>query len=562
MDRIWLGRYPRGVPAEVDVAAYRSIGQLFEQSVDKFRTHVAYVNMGTTVAFDELERLSGAFAAYLQSVLRLAKGTRIALIMPNTLQYPVALLGALRAGCVVVPCNPFYGARELEHQLVDSGAELVVVTENFAATLAKAVDTTAVRYFVTTQVGDLLGFPKDLAVNLSVKYIKRMVPDWRLPGAVSFRSALRLGRQRRLEPVDVEPEDIALLQYTGGTTGVPKAAMLSHGNIIANLQQIQAWLAPVLDEGRETVITALPLYHIFALTANCLLFLKMGATNVLITDPRDIASFVRELRKHHFSVITGVNTLFAALLNNPDFSSLDFTSLRLAIGGGMAVQRAVADKWKRVTGMTLVEAYGLTEASPAVTINPVDLADYNGAIGLPIPNTEVAILDEGGHELSPGDIGELCVRGPQVMKGYWKRPEETIKVMTADGFLRTGDLAKLDPDGFVRVVDRKKDMINVSGLKLYPNEIEDIAALCPGVLEAGAVGVPDATSGETVKLVVVRTDPDLTADKLIAHFRKHLAGYKVPRQIEFRSSLPKSPIGKVLRRALRDDASKQPPTST
>jgi len=554
MERIWLARYPKGIPADVDVAEYRSVREMFEKSVAKFGPRAAYINMGTAISYSELDRLSRAFAAYLQSVLKLKKGARVALMMPNILQYPVALFGALRAGYTVVNCNPLYSPRELEHQLADSGAEVVVIAENFASVLAKVIARTAVQHVVTTQLGDMFGFPKNLAVNFVVKSIRKMVPAWNIPGAVSFKSVLRRGTAQTFEPVDVSPDDLAFLQYTGGTTGVPKGAMLSHGNIIANLQQSHAWLKPVLEEGREIIITALPLYHIFALTANCLVFLKIGATNVLITNPRDIPAFVKELAKHRFTVITGVNTLFNALLNHPDFARLDFTPLKVSVGGGMAVQQPVAERWKKVTGKALIEAYGLTETSPGVTLNPLDLEDYNGSIGLPIPNTEIAIRDDSGQDLPIGQIGELCVRGPQVMKGYWKRPEETAEVMTADGFLRTGDLAKVDQDGFVRIVDRKKDMIIVSGFNVYPNEIEEVVAMCAGVLESGVVGVPDSKSGEAVKLVVVKKETALTANELIAHCRNHLTGYKIPRHIEFRSELPKSPIGKVLRRTLREES--------
>jgi long-chain acyl-CoA synthetase len=553
MERIWLARYPQGIPADVNVAEYGSVGEMFDKSVAKFGPRAAYTNMGTAISYSELDRLSRAFAAYLQSALKLKKGARVALMMPNILQYPVALFGALRAGYTVVNCNPLYSPRELEHQLADSGAQVVVIAENFASVLAKVIARTAVQHVITTQLGDMLGFPKNLAVNFVVKSVRKMVPAWNIPGAVSFKSVLRRGAAQTFEPVDVSPDDLAFLQYTGGTTGVPKGAMLSHGNIIANLQQSHAWLKPVLEEGREIIITALPLYHIFALTANCLVFLKIGATNVLITNPRDIPAFVKELAKHRFTVITGVNTLFNALLNYPDFARLDFTPLKVSVGGGMAVQQAVAQRWKEVTGKALIEAYGLTEASPGVTLNPLDLEDYNGSIGLPIPNTEIAIRDDSGQDLPIGQIGELCVRGPQVMKGYWKRPEETAEVMTADGFLRTGDLARVDEDGFVRIVDRKKDMIIVSGFNVYPNEIEDVVAMCAGVLESGVVGVPDPKSGEAVKLVVVKRETALTANELIAHCRNHLTGYKIPRHVEFRSELPKSPIGKVLRRALREE---------
>ena len=553
MERIWLARYPQGIPADVNVAEYGSVGEMFDKSVAKFGPRAAYTNMGTAISYSELDRLSRAFAAYLQSALKLKKGARVALMMPNILQYPVALFGALRAGYTVVNCNPLYSPRELEHQLADSGAQVVVIAENFASVLAKVIARTAVQHVITTQLGDMLGFPKNLAVNFVVKSVRKMVPAWNIPGAVSFKSVLRRGAAQTFEPVDVSPDDLAFLQYTGGTTGVPKGAMLSHGNIIANLQQSHAWLKPVLEEGREIIITALPLYHIFALTANCLVFLKIGATNVLITNPRDIPAFVKELAKHRFTVITGVNTLFNALLNYPDFARLDFTPLKVSVGGGMAVQQAVAQRWKEVTGKALIEAYGLTEASPGVTLNPLDLEDYNGSIGLPIPNTEIAIRSDSGQDLLIGQIGELCVRGPQVMKGYWKRPEETAEVMTADGFLRTGDLARVDEDGFVRIVDRKKDMIIVSGFNVYPNEIEDVVAMCAGVLESGVVGVPDPKSGEAVKLVVVKRETALTANELIAHCRNHLTGYKIPRHVEFRSELPKSPIGKVLRRALREE---------
>ncbi len=556
MKRIWLPRYPQGVPFDVDVAAYRSICEVFEMSAAKFGPRSAFVNMGTAISYSEMDRLTRDFAAYLQSVLKLPRGARLALMMPNVLQYPIALFGALRAGYTAVNCNPLYTARELKHQLEDSGAEAIVVVENFAWVVEQVIDSTKVKHVVVTGLGDMLRFPTGLMVNSIVKFAKKLVPTWHIPGAVQFKAALRLGAKAPFERVDVGPEDLAFLQYTGGTTGVPKGAMLSHGNIVANLQQAHAWLRPVLEEGREIVITALPLYHIFALTANCMIFLKIGATNVLITNPRDIAGFVKELARHPFTVITGVNTLFNALLNNPDFVKLDFTPLRVSLGGGMAVQKAVAEKWKGVTRKALIEAYGLTETSPGVAMNPLDLADYNGSIGLPIPSTEIAIRDEDGHDLGVGDVGELCVRGPQVMKGYWKQPAETAKVMTPDGFLRTGDLATVDDAGFVRIVDRKKDMIIVSGFKVFPNELEDVLAMCPGVVEAGAFGVPDSGSGQAVRVAVVRKDPTLTAQDVINHCRKHLTGYKIPRHVEFRDELPKSPIGKVLRRVLTENAEK------
>jgi long-chain acyl-CoA synthetase len=554
MEKVWLASYPPGVPAEVDVDAFRSVGEVFERSAARFADHTAFVSMGTALSYSQVDRLSRDFAAYLQGVLGLERGDRVALMMPNILQYPIALFGVLRAGGTVVNCNPMYSPRELTHQLRDSGAEVVVIAENFASVLAQVIAGTSVRQVVTTQLGDMLGFPRNYLVNAVVRHVKKMVPSWRIADAITFKSALRSGGSRRFEPVDVRPDDLAFLQYTGGTTGVPKGAMLTHRNMVANVQQGHAWLKPVLEEGRETIITALPLYHIFALTANCLTFAKIGATNVLILDPRDIAGLVKELAKRPFSAITGVNTLFNALLNNPDFAKLDFSHLRVAVGGGMAVQQAVADRWKRLTGKALIEAYGLTETSPGVTLNPLDLADYNGSIGLPLPSTEIAIRDDDGNELPIGRVGELCVRGPQVMQGYWRHPEETENVLGLDGFLRTGDLATVDDKGFVRIVDRKKDMILVSGFNVYPNEIEDVVALHVGVLEVGAVGVPDPKSGEAVKIVVVRRQADLTAEALISHCRSHLTGYKIPRYVEFRSELPKTNIGKILRRALREQA--------
>jgi long-chain acyl-CoA synthetase len=477
----------------------------------------------------------------------------VALMMPNILQYPVALFGVLRAGCTVVNCNPLYTVRELEHQLKDSGAEVIVVVENFAHVLQAALPKTAVRQVVTTQLGDMLGGLKGGLVNFVVKHIRKMVPAWHLSGSISWSKAVARGAALPFVAPVVGQDDIAFLQYTGGTTGVSKGAILTHRNILANIQQAHAWLKPFLRE-RELIITALPLYHIFALTANCLTFFKFGASNVLITNPRDIPGFVKELGKYKFTAITGVNTLFNALLNNPEFAKLDFAPMHIALGGGMAVQKAVAERWKQVTGHPLIEAYGLTETSPAATMNPMDLADYNGAIGLPISSTEVALRDDAGKDVPLGESGELCIRGPQVMAGYWQRPEETEKVMMADGFLRTGDIAVMDEKGFVRIVDRKKDMILVSGFNVYPNEVEAVAVMHPGVLEAAAVGVPDARSGEAVKLFVVKKDPNLTVEALIAHCKENLTGYKVPHQIEFRKDLPKTNVGKILRRALRDGA--------
>ncbi|GAB4169688.1 MAG: AMP-binding protein [Rhodocyclaceae bacterium] len=553
MEKIWLKSYPEGIPEEIDVNEFSSLGDLFEKSCRKFSANTAYINMDKAVSYGELDRLSAQFGAWLQSELGLARGARVAIMMPNLLQYPVCVFGALRAGYVVVNTNPLYTARELHHQLEDSGAEAIVVVENFARVVQDALPGTAVQQVVVTGLGDMLGFPKSLIVNFVVKHVRKMVPSWSIPNVIRFTDALERGARHALRPVEVGHDDIAFLQYTGGTTGVAKGAMLTHRNIIANLQQAHAWIREGLVEGKEIIVTALPLYHIFALTANCLTFFKIGATNVLITNPRDIPGFVKELAKYPFTALTGVNTLFNALLNNADFARLNFASLKLTLGGGMAVQKAVAQRWKEVTGKPLIEAFGLTETSPAVTINPLDLGEYNGSIGLPIPSTEVAIRDEDGKDLAPGEPGELCVRGPQVMKGYYNRPEETAKVMFADGFLRTGDVAVMDEKGYFRIVDRKKDMILVSGFNVYPNEIEAVAALHPGVLEAAAVGVPDEKSGEVVKLFVVKKDPGLTAEALIAHCRENLTGYKVPKLIEFRSELPKTNVGKILRRALREE---------
>ena len=552
MEKIWLKSYPPGVPAEIDVNEFRSLGELFDRSVKRFADKTAYVCMGKAITYAELDAASARFGAFLQRDLGLPKGTRVALMMPNVLQYPIAMFGALRAGYTIVNVNPLYTARELEHQLKDSGAEAIVILENFAHTLEQVRAQVPIRHVIVTSLGELLGFPKGAIVNFVVRRVRKLVPPWTLDGHLSFGDALARGAAHALQPVEVGHEDAAFLQYTGGTTGVAKGAVLTHRNIVANLQQAHAWISPVVTEGREIIITALPLYHIFSLTANCLTFIKIGATNVLIPNPRDIPGFIKELSKHRFTVITGVNTLFNALLNNPEFAKLDFSSLRVALGGGMAVQQAVAEKWKQITGVALVEAYGLTETSPAVTINPLDLKAFNHSIGLPISSTEVSIRDDDGIEQAIGQRGELCVRGPQVTPGYWNRPEETRRVFTADGFLRTGDIAVIDDKGFVTLVDRKKDMILVSGFNVYPNEVEDIVANHPGVLEVAAIGVPDERSGEAVKVFVVRKDPALTAEALIAHCRENLTGYKVPHHVEFRDELPKSNVGKILRRELRE----------
>ncbi len=557
MEKIWLQSYQEGVPAEVDLSEFRSLGELFERSVGQYRDRVAYISMGAQITYGELDKLSRDFAAYLQSVLKLSQGARVALMMPNVLQYPICIFGALRAGYVVVNVNPLYTPRELEHQLKDSGAEVIVILENFAVTLEQVVARTPVKHIVVARLGDMLPFPKGAVVNFVVKYVKKMVPAWTLTRAVNFRTALGKGASAELKAVSVQQDDLAFLQYTGGTTGVSKGAMLLHRNILANLAQAHAWIKPALGDEQHMVVTALPLYHIFALTANCFTFFKIGASNLLIVNPRDIPGFVGELAKHRFTVITGVNTLFNALLNNDAFCALDFGHLKVTLGGGMAVQRAVAERWKQVTGKPLIEAYGLTETSPAATINPLDIPAYNGAIGVPISSTEVTIRDDAGRDVPLGERGELCIRGPQVMKGYYNRPEETAKVIMPDGFLLTGDIAVMDEKGFVRIVDRKKDMILVSGFNVYPNEVEDVVAQHAGVLEVAAVGVPHEKSGEVVKIFVVKKDPTLTAEALIAHCREHLTGYKVPGQVEFRSELPKTNVGKILRRELRDEATKK-----
>lgn len=554
MEKLWLKSYMEGVPAEIDLNTYSSLADLFEQGIAKYRDKVAYVSMGIELTYADVDRLSRDFAAWLQSVVKLPKGARVALMMPNTLQYPVCMFGVLRAGYVVVNVNPLYTPRELEHQLKDSGADVIVIMENFAATLEEVLARTPVKHVVLTKMGDMLGGLKGGIVNFVVKYVKKLVPHYSLPKALSLNAVLSKGAGADFKKVEITHEDLAFLQYTGGTTGVSKGAMLTHRNIVGNVLQAYAWIKPAISEGQECIITALPLYHIFALTANCFTFFQIGAKNVLIANPRDIPGFVAEMGKHKFSVLTGVNTLFNALLNNEAFCALDFSTLKVTLGGGMAVQKAVADKWMQVTGKPLVEAYGLTETSPAATINPLNIKAYNGSIGLPISSTEVEIRDDNGQAVAHGQPGELCVRGPQVMKGYYNRPDETANVMMADGFLRTGDVAVMDDNGFFRIVDRKKDMILVSGFNVYPNEIEDVVAMHPGVLEVAAVGVPDEKSGEAVKIFVVKKDPNLTPESIIAHCRDNLTGYKVPHHIEFRTELPKTNVGKILRRMLKDGA--------
>ena len=551
MERIWLKSYPAGVPADIDPGQYRSLIELFDANIARYRERPAFTNMGKTISFDELDKRSRDFGAWLQS-RGLSKGARVAIMMPNCLQYPIAMFGTLRAGCTVVNVNPLYTPRELEHQLKDSGAEVIVVLENFGHVLEEVRGRTPIKHVVVTSLGEMLGV-KGLIVNLVVRKVKKMVPPYDLPGAISFRQALAEGSSKQMVTPPLTHDDIAFLQYTGGTTGVSKGAMLLHRNIIAALLQYQAWLTPAIGDQRAIIITALPLYHIFSLTVNCLVMMVVGGENVLITNPRDIPGFVKELAKHKYTIITGVNTLFNALLNHPDFGKLDFSSVRLAVGGGMAVQKAVAERWRQVTGTPLIEGYGLTETSPSATANPMSNGEFSGSIGVPMPSTEVVLRDDQGRDVPNGETGEICIRGPQVMAGYCQRPDETAKVIGKDGFLHTGDIGIMDDKGFIRIVDRKKDMILVSGFNVYPNEIEQVLAMHPGVLECAAIGVPDEHSGEVPKVFVVKKDPQLTEQDVLEHCKKELTGYKRPKYVEFRSELPKTNVGKILRRALREE---------
>lgn len=552
LEKIWLSRYPADVPAEIDPDRYSSLIEMFESSVKRYADRPAFVNMGEVMTFRKLEERSRAFAAYLQNQLKLQKGDRVALMMPNLLQYPVALFGVLRAGLVVVNVNPLYTPRELEHQLKDSGASTIVIVSNFAHTLEKVVHNTAVKHVILTRMGDQLSTAKGTLVNFVVKYIKRLVPKYHLPDAISFRRVLQEGRRQQYIRPDIINTDLAFLQYTGGTTGVAKGAMLTHRNMLANLEQCKGAYGAILQEGNELVITALPLYHIFALTVNGLLFLELGGKNLLITNPRDIPAVVKELKQYPFTAITGVNTLFNALLNNKEFHELDFSTLRLAVGGGASVQQAVAERWEKLTGKHLLEGYGLTESSPLVAVNPYDLKHYSGSIGLPVSSTDVKIIDDDGNDAGPGESGELWVRGPQVMLGYWQQPAATDEVLK-DGWLATGDIVTSDDEGFLRVIDRKKDMILVSGFNVYPTEIEDVISRHPKVSESAVVGVDNEVSGEAVKAFVVRRDQSLTKEELTTHCRRNLTGYKVPKEIEFCDDLPKSNVGKILRRELRGE---------
>jgi len=558
MEKFWLKHYPPGVPAEVDVDQYSSLVQLMEEGFSKYAQRNAYAYMDRLFTFAEIDRHSVAFGAWLQG-RGLARGARVAIMMPNVVQYPIALAGVLRAGCVVVNVNPLYTPRELEHQLKDSGAEAIVILENFAHTLQQVIAKTSVKHVIVASLGDMLGFPKGVIVNFAVRRIKKMVPTFSLPGHVRFNDALDEGARGKLQPVTVGPQDVAFLQYTGGTTGVSKGATLTHRNLVANVLQLEAWVQPALtDTSRGPVpeqliyICALPLYHVFALTVNCLGGIRLGTLNVLITNPRDMKGFIAELAKYRFNVLPGVNTLYNSLAENPEFQKLDFSSLRIANGGGMAVQQAVAEKWLKLTGVPIIEGYGLSETSPVATCNPIMSREYSGTIGVPFPNTDIAILDDAGQPLPLGQAGEIGIRGPQVMAGYWQRPDETAKAMTPDGFFKSGDIGIMDERGFIKIVDRKKDMIIVSGFNVYPNEVEGVVAMHPGVVECAAVGVADERSGEAVKMFVVRKDPALTEAQLMDFCKQHLTGYKKPKFIEFRDELPKSNVGKILRRELRD----------
>ncbi|MEO5667651.1 MAG: AMP-binding protein [Bdellovibrionota bacterium] len=553
MERVWYKSYPKKVSTTVNAAEYSSAVDVFEQSVARYRALGAFTNMGHTMTYGELDRRSRDFAAYLQGVLGLKRGDRVALMMPNLLQYPVAVFGVLRAGLIAVNINPLYTPRELEHQLKDSGSKAIVVLANMAHTLDKVRSRLPLEHVIVTEVGDMLPFPKRHLINFVVRKVKKMVPAYDLPDAIPFTRALMMGAVQSFHRVEVKPQDLAFLQYTGGTTGVAKGAMLSHANMVANMQQISEWMKPTLVPGEEIIIAPLPLYHIFSLTVNCLSFMKIGGRNILITNPRDVPAFVKDIQKEKFTIFVGLNTLFNALCHNADFCKLDFSHMKASVAGGMAVQRAVNDKWNTVTGKPILEGYGLTETSPVLCCNPLGDPKANrvGTIGMPVPDTDIRIVKDDGQDAAMGEAGELWGKGPQVMSGYWQRPDESEKVLE-DGWFKTGDIAIMEPDGYFKIVDRKKDMILVSGFNVYPNEIEDVAAMHPGILESAAIGVPDEKSGEIVKLFVVRKDPTLTEKDIIAHCRQNLTGYKVPKLVEFRTELPKSNVGKILRKELRN----------
>ena len=554
MEKLWLNSYEQGVNAEIDITQYSSISDVFRQSVEKFAHQPAFQNMGKTLTYAEVGKLAEDFASYLQNVLKLPRGERVAIMLPNLLQYPIALFGILQAGLVAVNTNPLYTPRELEHQLKDSGATTIIVLENFANTLELVLSRTQIKHVIVASVGEMFGFFKGTLMNFVLRKIKKMVPEYRIPGAIPFQTTLKEGAAHTFSPVTLTREDTALLQYTGGTTGVAKGAILSHGNICANMQQAAEWIVNLLRPGKETVIAALPLYHIFALTVNLMIFTQAGSKIILITNPRDMKSFIGDMKKERVSVFVGVNTLFNGMVNQPDFATVDFSSLKLTLGGGMATQKAVAEKWKNITGTPIVEAYGLTEASPGVCCNPLNIETYSGGIGLPIPSTEIELRDADGSTVAQGQPGELWVKGPQVMQGYWNRPEETAKAIDARGFLETGDIAVMDEKGWFKLVDRKKDLIVVSGFNVYPNEIEEVIAHNDKVMEVACIGVPNEKTGEALKVFVVKKDPSLTKEELIAFCRTELTGYKVPKDIEFRDELPKSNVGKILRRELREQA--------
>lgn len=552
MQKPWLKNYPKGVAHEIDTHRYESVIDIFEATVHRFRDRDAFVNMGSALTFEDIDYLSADFASFLQNVAGLKKGERIAIQMPNLLQYPIALYGALRAGLVVVNTNPLYTAREMKHQFRDAGVKAIVILANSAHLLQEVLPETAIETVVVTEVGDMLGFPKSLLINSIVKYVKKMVPRYDLPKAYSFHEALDLGAAKSFRPEKCLGDDIAFLQYTGGTTGISKGAMLTHHNIASNLTQVLEWIKPLLVEGQEVGILALPLYHIFSLTVNGLGLFSLGATNLMITNPRDISGFLKTLINNEFTIFPGLNTLYNALMNHPDFDKVDWSKLKISVAGGMALQKAVAERWMARTKTPLVEGYGLTETSPVVCVNPVDGTDRIGTIGLPLPSTEVELFDDNGNPVKPGEAGEICVRGPQVMKGYWQRPDETAQMITPDRWLKTGDVGVMDAGGFIKIVDRKKDMILVSGFNVYPNEIEDVVAMNPKVLEVAAVGIPDPHSTEAVKLFVVAKDPSLTKEELLDYCKQNLTAYKIPKQVEFRKELPKTNVGKILRRELRD----------
>lgn len=550
----WFRHYPKGIPHDIDPNKYQSITDLFEASCQKFKDKVAFKNFGATLTYDELFKASADFASFLQHTAGLKKGDRVAIQMPNVMQYPVVLFGALRAGLVVVNTNPLYSPREMEHQFQDAGVKAIVILETCAHNLEAIIQNTQIETVVVTGVGDMLGWPKSLLINTVIRHVKKMVPKYKLPDAYSWYEALDLGAEKSFTPIKTSHDDIAFLQYTGGTTGVAKGAMLTHRNIISNMLQIKAWITPSLSEGEEIAILALPLYHIFSLTLNGLAIVDFGGTNLMITNPKDIPGFIKTLKKERFTLFPGVNTLFNALLNHPDIGSVDFSECKVAVAGGMALQTSVAKRWKEQTKSIIVEGYGLTETSPVASVNPIDGTDRVGTIGLPLPSTELQIRDDDEKPLPIGERGEICIKGPQVMKGYWKRPDETAKVMTKDGWFKSGDIGIMDADGFTKIVDRKKDMILVSGFNVYPNEIEDVLALHPKILEVAAVGVPDDKSTEVVKVFIVKKDPSLTDEEVLDLCKKELAAYKIPKHIEYRKELPKTNVGKILRRALRDEA--------